>query len=249
MVDKNFDIVVCVGPNDFDIINLSICYTKANIIGYRNIYLVSSDPNININDAITIDEKIFPFLKTDLIDQFGKNERNGWYLQQLLKLYSGMVIPGILERYLVIDSDTFFLKPTTFITDEGRHYITIGTEYHKPYFVHMNRLHYSLKKIHPSSGISHHCFFHTIRVKGFMKLVENYFSNEKPFWKIFLDVIDRSEFMGSGASEYEMYFTYMHLYYPDEICVRELNWENCSKLEPDCVTKYDFVSIHWHSRK
>jgi hypothetical protein len=249
MADNNFDVVVCVGPHDFNIVNLSMCYTRKNVIGYRNIYLVSSDPNINIEGAITIDEKIFPFSKKDLIDQFGNNERNGWYLQQLLKFYSGLVIPGILERYLIIDSDTFFLNPTKFITDDGKHYITTGTEYHKPYFLHMNRLHYSLKKMHSSSGISHHSFFHTIRVKGLMTLVEDYFSNEKPFWKIFLDMIDPNEFMDSGASEYEIYFTYMHLYYPDEICVRELKWENCSRLGPDCVTKNDFVSIHWYSRK
>ena len=41
-------------------------------------------------------------------------DRIGWYLQQLLKFYAGFVIPDILQRYLIIDCDTHFLKPTKF---------------------------------------------------------------------------------------------------------------------------------------
>ena len=109
------DIIICIGPNDNNIIYSMIPYTKKNIIGYRNIYLVCADPTIKIEGTITIDENIFPFNINDLIKQFGNNKRNGWYLQQLLKLYSGNVIPGILENYLIIDSDTYFLKPMSFI--------------------------------------------------------------------------------------------------------------------------------------
>ena len=43
------------------------------------------------------------------------NNRNGWYLQQLIKLYSGYFIPYILDHYLVIDSDVYFLKEIEFI--------------------------------------------------------------------------------------------------------------------------------------
>ena len=38
--------------------------------------------------------------------------------QVLVKIkYAGIVIKNILDKYLVIDSDTFFLKPTSFIKD------------------------------------------------------------------------------------------------------------------------------------
>ena len=37
---ENFDIVIPVGPNDKSIIEQQIKYTKKNIIGYRNIYLI-----------------------------------------------------------------------------------------------------------------------------------------------------------------------------------------------------------------
>ena len=38
--DLLFDIVVCVGPNDNDIVSDVLPYTQRNVIGYRNIYLV-----------------------------------------------------------------------------------------------------------------------------------------------------------------------------------------------------------------
>ena len=66
MADLNFDIVICVGPDDNNIIEHSLSYTKKNIIGYRKIYLVCSNPTINIEGTITIDEKIFPFTINNL---------------------------------------------------------------------------------------------------------------------------------------------------------------------------------------
>ena len=38
-LDLLFDIVICVGPNDNNIIENVLPYTKKNIIGYRNIYM------------------------------------------------------------------------------------------------------------------------------------------------------------------------------------------------------------------
>ena len=51
-----FDIVIPIGPNDKSVIYDMVNFTKQNIIGYRNIYLVSYDSLINIEDCITINE-------------------------------------------------------------------------------------------------------------------------------------------------------------------------------------------------
>jgi len=246
-MSKLFDIIICVGPNDSDIIANTVPYTKKNILDYRNIYLVCADPTINIDGTITIDEKIFPFNIDDLIKKFGNNNRNGWYLQQLLKLYSGNVIPGILQNYLIIDSDTFFLKPTLFISD-NKYIYTIGNEYHIPYFNHMNKLHPSLKRIHNCSGISHHMIMNTEHVNGLIKLVESYHNNIYLFWEIFLNMININDFPASGASEYEIYFNYMNIYHKNHIIIRQLNWTNASSLNK--YNKHcDYVSVHWYMRK
>jgi hypothetical protein len=247
MTNNIFDIVICVGPNDKNIITDTIEYTKKNIIGYRNIYLICYEPTIIIEGTITINEKIFPFTKEDIGNILGHNSRNGWYLQQLLKLYAGFVISDILDNYLVIDSDTYFLKPTKFISDNGKLIYTTGTEYCIPYFEHMNRLDSNLKKIHPLSGISHHCIFNKNIMSELFNRIENNFDNKFKFWELFLSNVDKNQVLGSGASEYEIYFTYINLYHFDKIIIRELNWMNSHRLVID--QNYDYISVHWYMRR
>ena len=244
---NRFDIIICVGPYDNKIIYNMIPYTKNHIIGYRNIYLICANPTIHIEGTITIDETIFPFNMNDLIEKFGNNHRNGWYLQQLLKLYSGRIIPDILENYLIIDSDTYFLKPTSFIDNYGKYIYTTGIEYHIPYFNHMNKLHPSLKKSHPRSGIVHHMIMNKNKLDMLMNLVETYHKG-KLFWEIFINMVDPIHFPRSGASEYEIYFNYMNIYHRNDIIIRELNWNNASSIN-DSNKNCDFISIHWHMRR
>ena len=208
MIKNIFDIVIPVGPNDNSIIKQQIKYTKKNIIGYRNIYLICYDPSIKIDGCITINENIFPFNIETIEKYHGKSNRNGWYLQQLLKLYAGKNIIGILDRYLVIDSDTFFLKPTTFI-DNDKCLYNWGIEYHKPYFHHMKRMHKDLIKIDKNkSGICHHMIFETKYINQLICKIESHHNDF--FYNVFLKLVTDKK--GSGASEYEIYFNYMLKY-------------------------------------
>ena len=238
-----YDIVIPVGPIDIDIIKYQIEYTKKNIINYRNIYIISNI-NINIEGCITIFEDIFPFSIETISNIHGKSSRNGWYLQQLLKLYSGIVIPDILDKYLIIDADTFFLKPTSFIEDDKCLY-NFGTENHKPYFEHMQKLDLMLtKQIPDKSGICHHMIFETKYIKEIFKSVEN--NHNDLFYNIFLKNVSEEQIIHSGASEYEIYFNYMLLKHPEKIKIRELKWMNNSNLILN--EDYDYISIHWHCR-
>ena len=91
----------------------------------------------------------------DMVSYLGNTKRDGWYLQQLLKLYCGIIILDILDKYLVIDADTFFLKPTVFLENCTNDCIyNLGTEYHEPYFKHMKRMHYLFKKNITHSAIA-----------------------------------------------------------------------------------------------
>lgn len=237
-----FDIVITVGPNDKDIIYKQIEYTKRNIIGYRHIYLICYDPTIHIEECITIDERIFPFTKKTVENLHGKLERNGWYLQQLLKLYAGFIIPDILERYLVIDSDTFFLKPTKFIENNKCLY-NYGREYHVPYFKHMQRMNKELVKVDMfKSGICHHMIFETKYIKEIFNIIENMYKDN--FYNIFLKFV--SDKSGSGASEYEIYFNYMLKNHSDKIIVRPLKWKNTGVFNDK--EDFDYISYHYYMR-
>lgn len=240
-INNMFDIVIPVGPNDKLIIEENIKYNKLNVIGYRNIYLICYDPTITFDDCITINENIFPFT-IDSISKF-KNllqHRYGWYLQQLLKLYAGKIIPGILERYLVIDSDTIFKKPITFI-ENGKCLYNFGSEYHIEYFQHMSKLDKGLCRVDRNkSGICHHMIFETKYIDEIISKVEN--NHKDTFYNVFLKLVPGK--VNSEASEYEIYFNYMLKYHNDKIKIRKLNWENKNNI--NSKIDYDYISYHWY---
>ena len=239
---KIFDIVIPVGPNDKSIIEQQIKYTQKNIINYRNIYLISYDPLLTISGCITINENIFPFNIQTVVKYHGKLKRNGWYLQQLLKLYAGKIIPNILDKYLVIDCDTFFLKPTTFLENNKCLY-NYGTEYHKPYFEHMKKMDKDLVRIDKNkSGICHHMIFEKKYIDELISRIEE--NHNELFYNVFLKKV--TEINHSGSSEYEIYFNYMLKYNSDKIQIRKLNWKNTNKLEIN--SNYDYISYHWYMR-
>ena len=243
-----FDIVIPVGINDIECIEKQIIFTKKNIIGYRNIYIVSNCKNIIVDGCILIDEDIFPFNIKKISDLHGKINRNSWYLQQLIKLYSGQVIPDILERYLVIDSDTFFLKPTKFIKD-NKLLFNYRSEYNKPYFEHMYRVHPFLEKIYEEkSGICHHMIFEKKYINELICMVEDF--HKKQFWIVFLEEVSENQRNHSGASEYEMYFNFMLKKHPDKIELRYLNYSDINTLNTlNTNNNFDYVSYHHYLRQ
>ena len=211
-------------------------------MGYRNIYIVTYDKNLKIEGCITIDENIYPFNKDTVIKFHGKNKWNNWYYQQLLKLYAGREIKGILDIYLVIDSDTYFLKKTKFIEND-KYLYCYGKENHKQYFYHMKIMHESLEKVDKNkSGICHHMIFDKKYLNELFSLIEN--KHKDKFYKIFLKSVKKEYIEEAGASEYEIYFNYMLKYHSDKINIRNLKWKNANKIEED----YDYVSIHYYKR-
>ena len=157
----------------------------------------------------------------------GELGRNGWYLQQLLKLYALLVIPDILDRCLVIDSDTFFLKPTRFVNDDNQALYASGSEYHALYFEHMSRLNIGVGKVFNNrSGICHHMMLEKVYLVELFRRVEE--EHHDCFYNVFLKLI--TDTTGAGASEYEIYFNYMFTYHSDALQLRDLKWVNSRRL-------------------
>jgi hypothetical protein len=240
-----FDIVVPVGPNDIKHVSRQLaCLHYA--VGRRNIYVVTVAIDgvlPQFADCYTIDEATFPFTLNDVALRHGKRSRNGWYLQQMLKLYAGFVIDGILDTYLVVDADTYLQRPVEFIAD-GKPMYTVGHEYNYPYFTHMVKLHPSLRRMNQEwSGISHHMVFTKKHLTHLFQLVEGV--HGKKFWEVFFEQV--VDYDMSGASEYEIYFNFLLAYYPDEIAVRRLAWDNRPVAfldDADTCSRYDYISCH-----
>jgi hypothetical protein len=145
----------------------------------------------------------------------------------------------------VIDADTIFLKETTFF-ECGKCLYAYGTEYHEPYFAHMQNLHSDLIKVYSDkSGICHHMMFEKKYVKELFDMVES--KHSEVFYNVFLKSVPVEMIELSGASEYEIYFNYMLLKYPDKISIRSLNWVNSSSFE-DMNSSNDYVSFHSYKR-
>lgn len=240
----SFDIVIPVGPNDMNKIQNQIIYTKQNVIGYRNIYIISSNPELVVDGCTVIDEKIFPFTIKDIEKYHGKSDRCGWYLQQLIKLYASHVISNILPIYLVIDSDTFFFKKTKFINSDGEClYNFSNKENHTPYYQHMKRLSNKFDKVCIFSGICHHMIFEHKFIKEIFDITEK--EHKKPFWISFLDLVDVNHRGGSGASEYEIYFNYILKYHNNKVKIRQLEWNNLNNFNK-ITPNYDYASFHYY---
>ena len=230
-----FDIVICHGPNDDDMLSKCIQINKSCIIGYDNLYVVTHNKDLSREDCIIKHESELPFSKSE-VQKYVKADRVGWYLQQLIKLYSYQIVSH--DHYLVVDCDTTFLKPTYFFENHTPLYNT-STENHIPYFIHMSKLNTSWGRMLNCSGITHHMMFNKKVLLDMMNIVKN--DHNDTFLNVFLCNVDATE--DSGASEYEIYFNFLLKYeYPHKI--RQLNFANVGHefVNHD----YDYVSQHWY---
>lgn len=249
-----FDVVIPLGPHDTHKIHRQLEATLKNVQGLQTIYVITSlhDALDPIEGVVVIHENKFPFGLQDVAQHLSPSKRNGWYLQQLLKMYAGIVIPALtgkpMNRYLIIDADTVFLRPVSFVDADGRSLYNWSDENEDSYFEHMKRLHPELKRSKSSkSGICHHMMIDTALMQKLMDKVEKHDGRGKAFWQIFLEKIDPKHYEGSGASEYEIYFHYVFNYHPESVALRRLEWANHHakfKFE-EAGQSLDYVSMHW----
>jgi hypothetical protein len=253
-----YDIVIVHGVKDSDTLPYCVEYIKKNVEDKRNIYIISQDPNHHIflnsvfnknnSDIIIVPEtQNYPFTIKDIDNIIQTPSRNGWYYQQLLKLYASFAIPDMLDNYVVVDSDTIFLKPISFQLHD-RYVFNIATENHIPYFEHMKLLNPELQRVNKDiSGITHHMIFNRNIIIDLFKFCS---CDKDTFWKKFLECVDPSQRPHSGASEYEIYFNYMLKYCKSSIILRKVRFENIGEFPETAIPKYinskdiGYISLH-----
>jgi len=245
-----YDIVICLGPNDYSLLPKLVENIKDNILNHHTIYIITPKSIIDIllshNLSVTfIDESIFPFNIQYINILYNTPKRSGWYLQQLIKLYAPIIITELYDNYLILDADVYFHRPITFFENNKIQFNT-GREYHIPYFEHMVKVYPSLKKIYNESGICHLMPMKHKIAKSFIQMIEEYHSG-KSAWKVILDCVSPNDYDKSGASEYEMLFTYTLQKFPDEYEIRPLKWQNTTHIHHGYDGIYE--ACHWYMRK
>ncbi len=234
-----YDIVTCVGSDDIELVDTFINNVSTYVQNIDKIFIITPLPDkikIKKENVYIINESIFPFTKADVESYIPSKKRSGWYLQQLLKLYACNILTEIRDTFLIIDADVYFHKPVCFF--EGNiPLFNVGVEYHTPYFKHSNKLLPQLTKIINVSGICHLMPITRTIINTLIKDVESY--NNKLFWKCFLEYVSPEDYDWSGASEYEILFTYSLLNYHNEVKIRPLIWRNAPMIDPTFEGTYE----------
>lgn len=240
----SLDVVIPLGPNDEDIIERCVESVRKCVLGVRNIYVIAARP-LEVKGATHVfDESIFPFTKADVAEHV-RDTRIGWYLQQLIKLYGPLMIPGCLPDCLIVDADVILFKPIKF-KDGNKYLFDKNHEIHPPYFSHMKRLHPSFVPAFPrTSGIVNLMIFNQEILKEIFEKVEEL--HKKVFWRVFLEEVGENEF--SGASEYELYFHYIFRVYPNRVRIRLLQYDNFGLRSNIQSGDWHYRTYHHHYQK
>jgi hypothetical protein len=216
-----FDAVIPFHPKDTDVLPYCIAGLRRYTKGLRNIYVVSKEQP-DEDDILWIPESLFPFTKADVAALVqSTNGREGWYFQQLLKLYAFEVITDILPHVLLFDSDCVVCKPISFFDAEGKILLDFSdTVKHAPYFTHARAVMGDLFcDVYPErSGIADHMMVHRPVMQSLLYKIDR----SGKAWRILLEAVEPAERNFSGMSEYEIYFNYALMWFAEEYALRQL---------------------------
>lgn len=213
-----FDIVISVSDNDLGIINYIIDHIKENVIGFRNIYLISKT-KIDIEDCINISEDIFPFTFSDINDIYPQNKYNKYHFQQLLELYIGLIIPDIMPWYLILTTRTLLKEKTKFFDlDTHKPLFMLANVEHNLEYEYMIKLHPSLAQISYKLDKNFtHILINTRYTIELFRLIKEY--TKQVFWKSVLDLITKEPNI-SDTSIYDIYLVYLMSHHHNDIGIK-----------------------------
>jgi Family of unknown function (DUF6492) len=151
-------------------------------------------------------------------------QRAGWYYQQFLKFEARKI--STTPAYLVVDADTVFVRPISFIDSKGRYLFDQSGEFHKPYFDTFERL-LGWRPQQSPSYIINYLIFDVALVTSLINDIEKR-NPSKRYWDTILSVIDRTEM--SAFSEFETYGYWLEKNYPERF-VRSQRGNRHSKVK------------------
>ena len=138
----------------------------------------------------------------------------GWYYQQFLKMAFSLSRYCDTDYYLSWDSDTIPLRKIDFFNEKGKPYFTMKSEYHKPYFVAIERL-LGITKTNNRSYIAENMLFN----KDIMEeLINRIQSNDQlkgnSWYEKIIYALEPETVSPMGFSEFETYGNYCFNYHP-----------------------------------
>jgi hypothetical protein len=115
----------------------------------------------------------------------------------MIKFNAALHVPT--HDYLVLDSDTVFLRPQTFFRN-GKSVLRYSDQYELLYNRSLELI-FGHPRRFPVSFVTHHMLFNAALVKELLQLLEQRFG--RPWWDAILQEVDRGHPI--SFSEYELY--------------------------------------------
>ncbi len=250
------DVAIPAHKKDLETLSHCIKGIRKNGASIRRIIVISKEKYTK--EAEWFDESLFPFSYQEISDILSGNDV-GWHFQQLLKLYSPLVIPNISENVLVLDADTVFLRKVKFFSKEGLPLYNLSKDknlenspFHQITLKHIKKILPDISKKLPKefeniSGICHHMLLQKHMIKDLFARVESYDKNGDSFYKVFLKNREQSY----AVAEYNFYFYFLISLHPQSYKIRILNYKNTSDFnlwKYRWRLKYHYCSFHSYMR-
>lgn len=158
----------------------------------------------------------------EIIRSQGREHTNpGWFFQQFLKMAFALSEYCDTDYYLSWDADTIPVRPLSFFTEDGQPYFTMKFEYHKPYFVAINKL-LGLDKSNSRSYIAEHMMFNKRVMQEMLRKIDQSDIEGNVWYEKILNVIVPETVSTDSFSEFETYGTYCNIYYPTMYVERQI---------------------------
>lgn len=222
-----YNIIIPVIYRDYSFLKKTIRYVNKYLTP-QTIYIITDIrfkrflPKDILKDpkCVVIDENsLVEGLTQDVVKKvFFKLERTkmgtGWYFQQFLKMAFSLSRYCNTDYYLSWDSDTIPLQTIEFFDESGKPYFTMKSEYHKPYFVAIERL-LGITNTNTRSYIAENMLFN----KGIMvELISRIQSNDQlkgsSWYEKIIYSLEPETVSPMGFSEFETYGNYCFNYHP-----------------------------------
>lgn len=247
----------------------SLPYIRQNL-SFDRIFVIASKntlANLKLDDTRQIsfvdEDSILPGLTfsgiKDRIESMGiAATRSGWYFQQFIKM-AWALRADCSEAYLVWDSDTFPLRPVTFITDEGKISLFTTRQYHPVYFETLRAL-LGIDRSIDASFIAESMLFERELMRRLIAEIAGKFGYApEQFYSCILNIVKASSNPHTAFSEFETYGNYAITRAADRYSLRaSRSFRNAAKmfgLRPNrfdlfrLSLKYEIVSFErWNTR-
>ncbi len=224
---KNYDVVICVGPQHIEIAKVVINQVK-RFFQAQQIYVITSPyyfekfQLLSLTNLVLVNENelLYRFNFESVADflkqKINNGDRAGWYFQQFLKLEISKIIQS--DYYLIWDADTIPLKPIDFFDKEDKVLIHKSEENHNPYFETLEHI-LGVTKTVNYSFISEHFMVKTAAIRIMLEELSK--NANGMYWPYYiLESIQKKDLSLSGFSEYETYGNFLNSTYPDDFRLR-----------------------------